>query len=137
MSEEAANVALLKNAYDKWKSTGGARETFLDVADPAIRFGSLARGRQPLQFATAYNGCQALGDYFDGLAAEWEMVDSDAEDFVAQGELVVMRGSCAWRNKRTGKVMETPKVDVWRMRGGKAVEFYEFYDTMAAHEAAI
>jgi ketosteroid isomerase-like protein len=30
----------------------------------------------------------------------------------------------------------TPKVDVWRFRDGKAVEFSEFYDTAQAYAAA-
>jgi len=47
-----------------------------------------------------------------------------------------MRGSTAWRHKRTGKVADTPKVDFWRFRDGKAVEFYEYYDTAAVFAAA-
>ena len=31
---------------------------------------------------------------------------------------------------------ETPKVDIWRFREGKAVEFYEMFDTAAAFAAA-
>ncbi len=31
--------------------------------------------------------------------------------------------------KRTGKVVNTPEADSWRFENGKAVEFYEFYDT--------
>jgi ketosteroid isomerase-like protein len=136
MSVETSNVAVLQEAYAKWKTTRGARESFLDVVDPAIRFGSLANGKQPLHFTEACCGSDQLATYFDGLTTEWEMIDCDAEDFIAQGEMVVMRGSCAWKNKRTGKILETPKLDVWRMRGGKAVEFFEFYDTAAAYTAA-
>lgn len=47
-----------------------------------------------------------------------------------------MRGSTAWRNKRTGKTAETPKVDFWRFRGGKAVEYYEYFDTARVIAAA-
>ena len=36
---------------------------------------------------------------------------------------------CAWRFRKTGKVVWTQKADSWRLNGGKAVEFYEFYDT--------
>ncbi|UZE48519.1 hypothetical protein ONR75_27615 [Rhodopseudomonas sp. P2A-2r] len=34
------------------------------------------------------------------------------------------------------KGAQNPKLDFWRMRNGKAVEFYEFYDTAAAGAAA-
>jgi hypothetical protein len=33
------------------------------------------------------------------------------------------------RNKKAGKVRETPKVDVWRFRDGRAIELYEYFDT--------
>jgi ketosteroid isomerase-like protein len=33
-------------------------------------------------------------------------------------------------------VVSTPKADVWRMKDGKAVEFYEYYDTAQVHAAA-
>ena len=49
---------------------------------------------------------------------------------------MVMVGSTAWRNKATGKVCETPKVDVWRFRDGKAVEYCEYYDTAKMLQAA-
>jgi ketosteroid isomerase-like protein len=40
-----------------------------------------------------------------------------------------MIGHCSWRAKASGKVVSTPKADVWRFANGKAVEFYEFFDT--------
>jgi hypothetical protein len=43
----------------------------------------------------------------------------------------VMLGRCSYRFKRTGKA----KVDSWRFAGGKAVEFYEYYDTAKLHDA--
>jgi uncharacterized protein len=48
---------------------------------------------------------------------------------------VVMIGHCAWRNKATGKVVSTPKADSWRFANGKAVEFYEYFDTAQVHAA--
>jgi len=42
---------------------------------------------------------------------------------------VVAIGSCAWKYNKTGKIVETPIVNVWRFKNGKAVSYYEFYDT--------
>jgi ketosteroid isomerase-like protein len=47
-----------------------------------------------------------------------------------------MVGSTAWRNNATGKTFETSKVDVWRLRDGRALEFYEYYDTADLAKAA-
>jgi ketosteroid isomerase-like protein len=63
------------------------------------------------------------------------MIEYRVDHFVAQGDRVVMVGHCSWRAKRTGKVVATPKVDTWRFANGKAVEFYEFYDTAQVHAA--
>ena len=136
MSDETANVAILKDAYRQWHETrGGSVKQLISICDPAISWGSIPRGAAPLNFATQYDNRAALQGYFDGLLADWTMVHYTIDEYIAQGDAVFARGSCAWTNKRTGKIAETPKVDFWRFRNGKAVEFYEYFDT--AHVAAV
>jgi hypothetical protein len=89
-----------------------------------------------MAFARSYSNRDALRGYFDGLLGEWEMIHYTASEFVAQDDKVFMRGSTAWRNKRTGRSVETPKVDFWRFRDGKAVEYYEYFDTARVVAAA-
>jgi ketosteroid isomerase-like protein len=48
-----------------------------------------------------------------------------------------MLGHCSYRAKRSGKVVATPKVDSWRFANGKAVEFYEYYDTAQVQAAMV
>jgi hypothetical protein len=64
------------------------------------------------------------------------MVDWQTKEFIAQGDRVVVLVNCTWKFKKTGQVVSTPKADVWRMKDGKAVEFYEYYDTAQVHAAA-
>ena len=47
-----------------------------------------------------------------------------------------MLGHCKFQHKKTGKEVETRKVDTWRIVNGKAVEFFEYYDTMKVLSAA-
>ncbi len=137
MSNEAANVEILKQAYGKWHDTkGGSLDHFLDMADPEISFGSVPRGAAPLTFAKQYDNREAMKAYFAGLLADWTMVDYTVDEYIARGDSVVARGSTAWINKKTGKKAETPKVDFWRFRDGKAVEFYEYFDTACVAAAA-
>jgi len=84
---------------------------------------------------TDYSSRDALRDYFAGLTRDWEMIEYVADEFVAQGDRVVMLGRCSWRFKKTGKVVSTPKVDVWMMANSKAVAFFEYYDTAQVHAA--
>ena len=72
---------------------------------------------------------------FAGLERDWQMIEFATEHFVAQGDRVVMLGRCAFRYKKTGKVVWTHKADSWRFAGGKAIEYFEFYDTAQVHAA--
>jgi uncharacterized protein len=134
---ERENVRLLEKAYARWHETrGGSVDDWMALIDDNFQFGSLAQSAPQMAFATSYNSRTALKNYFDGLRAEWEMIHYTMNEFIAEGEVVVVRGNVAWRNKRTGKEVETPKVDFWRFRDGKAVEFYEYFDTARAFAAA-
>lgn len=136
MSSEA-NVQLLKEAYRRWNDSKGASVDywFDSVIGPQISFGSVPRGAQPLAFATDYNDRAKLRGYFDGLLAEWTMQHYTMEEYIAQGDVVVARGSTAWTCKKTGKTAETPKINFWRFKDGKAVEYYEYFDTNCVVEA--
>ena len=131
------NVEILKDAYARWNdSKGGSVDHWMTLVADDIRFGSLAQGAPVMTFAKGYDSRDSLRGYFDGLLSDWEMIHYTVDEFVAQGDAVFMRGSTAWRNKRTGKAVETPKIDFWRFRDGKAVEYYEYYDTARVFAAA-
>ncbi len=137
MSDEARNVEILKGAYDSWRDTkGGSVDAWLNICADNMAFGSLAQGRaEAASYLTAYSSRDALKEYFGGLARDWDMLDWRTEKFIAQGDSVVVISQISWRFKKTGKVVSTPKADVWKMSGGKAVEYFEYYDTAQVHAA--
>ena len=47
-----------------------------------------------------------------------------------------MFGTCAWKNKATGKTAECMISNLWRFEDGKVVEFIDLFDSAAAIEAA-
>lgn len=138
MTSQTRNVDILRDAYRQWNETKGRSvdHWFNAVIAETISFGSVPRGAAPLDFAKQYSGAEQLRAYFNGLAADWSMVYYKIDEFIADGDAVVARGSCAWTNKRTGKIAETPKVDFWRFKDGKAIEFYEYFDTACVAAAA-
>jgi ketosteroid isomerase-like protein len=138
MSDEARNVEVLKAAYRRWSdSKGGSVEDWLKICADNVAFGSLAQGAAPkVEYLASYSSRDALKDYFAGPARDWQMVDWQTKEFIAQGDRVVVLVNCTWKFKKTGQVVSTPKADVWRMKDGKAVEFYEYYDTAQVHAAA-
>ena len=137
MSEESRNVALLEHAYRRWSETrGGSADEWLAICADRIVFGSMAHGSQPTPYLTTYRSRDELKTYFDGISRDWEMMEYVAEHFVAQGDRVVMLGRCAWRYRKTDRVVWTAKADSWRFADGKAVEFFEYYDTAQVLAAA-
>jgi ketosteroid isomerase-like protein len=137
MSEETSNVAVLTEAYRRWSdSRGGSVDHWMSICDENIEFGSLIRGAEPrVAYMTGYSARDELSSYFDGLKRDWEMIEYKVDHFVAQGDRVVMLGRCSWRNRHSGKTVATPKVDSWRFAKGKAVEFYEYFDTAQVRAA--
>ena len=137
MANEASNVETLKPIYQRWgDSKGGSVDEFMNLCADNIAFGSLAQGTpEGARYLTGYDSRAALKEYFAGLARDWDMLDWRTNEFIAQGDRVVVLVQCTWRYKKTGKVVSTPKVDIWRFANGKAVEFFEFYDTAQVHAA--
>jgi uncharacterized protein len=130
MSDEARNVAILTEAYRRWSDNKGMNaDHWIAICDEDIRFGSIAEPLKTVAYMRSYKSRDELGQYFAGITHDWEMIEYRVDHFVAQGDRVVMLGHCTWRAKDSGKVVSTPKADSWRFADGKAVEFYEFFDT--------
>ena len=136
MPAEQDNVAKLKEAYRRWhESRGGSIDHWLSICDDNIRFGSIAHSPPGADYLASYNGRATLGAYFEGLARDWEMIEYVVDELVAQADRVVMLGRCSWRFRRTGCTVSTPKADAWRFANGKAVEFFEYFDTAQLRDA--
>jgi ketosteroid isomerase-like protein len=137
MTSAARNVALLKDAYQRWhESRGRDPGIWLDLVADDVKMRSLAAGGSGAPFTSAINGKADLARYFDGLLADWEMIEYKTVQFIAEGDRVAVLGSTAWKNLRTGKTLDTPKADFWELRDGRVVEMREFYNTSALVFAA-
>ncbi len=137
MGNETKNVEVLKDAYARWHaSKGGSVDHWMTIVAENVRFGSLAQGAPQVPFTRTHTNREALREYFGGLLGDWEMIHYTVDEYIAQDDAVFARGSTAWRNKKTGKVVDTPKADFWRFRDGEVVEFYEYYDTAGIIAAA-
>ena len=130
MTTETANVEILKHAYAEWADKKAQDITcWMSIVADDARLTSLADGAAGLSFTRSRSGKSEVLEYLKGLTTDWEMLFYRIDEFIAQGDRVVALGSTSWRNKQTGKVVVTQKVDIWRMKDGKVVQFSEFYDT--------
>jgi ketosteroid isomerase-like protein len=130
MSNAAANKAILERAYKSWDhSKGKDLEDLIAIFSEDVEFGSLAEGAEPATFTKMAVGKPAMRGYFTELLAQWSMNNYKITDMIAEGDRVAAIGSTSWTCKLTDKTIDTPKVDVWTFRDGKAVKFYEYFDT--------
>jgi ketosteroid isomerase-like protein len=92
---------------------------------------SVTDGASRMAFTRARLGLAAAA-YLAGLVADWELVHFTPHEFIAAGDRVVVLSAVAFRHRGTGKVAESPKADVFRVRGGRVVEFFDTARALAA-----
>ena len=137
MTFESDNIRVLDQAYKDWHDSKGLGVNHLaEVFDDGVQVMSLAGGAEGVEFTRQRAGKADFLSYLVGLTADWEMSFYRIDEYIAQNDRVVAVGSTSWRNKSTGKIVVTPKIDIWRMKDGKAVQFSEFYDTAKLIAAA-
>ena len=133
MPDESKNVETLKDAYQRWHdSKAGSVDHWLSLMTDDVNFRSLAEGAKTMEFTRTATCKDDVKHYFAGLIADWEMIYYRIDEYIAQGDRVVALARVSFKSRRTGKILETPKADFHKFRGGKICEFFEFYDTAQA-----
>ena len=122
----------LRQAYAAWsESRGISADQWMELLGDEIEMCSVLDPDLPDDLAARRQSRSAAMEYFGTLSRDWEMVSFDCDRFVDDGDDVVMVGRCAWRNRATGRIVDTPKVDVWHFENGKAVTLLEMFDSLA------
>ena len=126
------NADRIRAAYANWQDTlGRDPEPFIALMGERFEMASVLDPPHLTELARNHRGLERVRDYFAALDADWEMIDFPTEKVVEQGDTVVWIGRCTWRNRHTGIVVGTPKVDIWTFEGGQAVGMLEMFDTVA------
>jgi ketosteroid isomerase-like protein len=137
MTARDDHVSILRDAYAQWVHTKGSDcECWMNIIADDVSPGSLADGSPEVPFTARRSSKSGVRAYLEDLMRDWEMVSHTMNEFIAQDDRVAVVGRAVWRHKGTGKVADTRKVDIWRFRDGKAVEFDEYYDTAGLIAAA-
>ncbi|WP_201831326.1 nuclear transport factor 2 family protein [Microvirga zambiensis] len=137
MAAQTEHVAILKDAYAQWvDARGNDCGCWMNIIADDVSLGSLAEGSPEVPFTTRRTTKSGVQAYLDDLMRDWEMISHSMNDFIAQDDRVAVIGRAIWRNKGTGKIADTRKVDIWRFQDGKVVDFEEYYDTARLIAAA-
>jgi ketosteroid isomerase-like protein len=130
------NLRALQRAYADWHETKGESvDELLDLFDNEVEMHSVLEPDFGNELAGSHVGKARAREYFGALARDWEMLFYHVERFVADGDDVVAVCRCAYRNRATGREIETPKVDVWRFGNGKVTGFTEMFDSLGFAKA--
>jgi len=123
-------------AYAAWHvSRGRAPEGFYDLYADDIELHSILEASLLDQMRGPFVGKGAALAYFAAIAEAWEMIEARADHFVARGDKVVVVGHATWRNLRTLRIVDGPKVDVWTVRDGLAAHYLEMFDSYGTARA--
>ena len=126
------NLVALQEAYAQWHgSRGRSPQLWIDLCDDQVARAS------PALYGDAEPrvGKGELMAYFERLASEWEDVIVEVDEFIADGDRVVVLSRLNCRNRATGKTLAAPKVDIYRFKDGRIIDCVEHVDTAATAAA--
>ena len=87
-------------------------------------------------FTGVYRGRDGAGRFFQEMVGAVDVLMLEPQEFVAQGDTVVVLGHYRFRAKATDITYDTDWAMVWWFRGGKVVKF-QIHDDSATEAAAL
>jgi hypothetical protein len=132
-----AALADLQSAYRNWgTSKAGNADEVIGLMTDDFTMGSLSAGASGMRFSRDHVSRDQARHYFAELLSEWELNFFHVRDFVVQASEVAAICECSWLHKGTRQLVHSPKLDLWKFKGRKAVGYFEFFDTEQAFAAA-
>ena len=128
---EQANTRLVQQAYQSIQT--GDFQSFLNALAEDVQWQLPEMENVP--FAGTWRGREQVGRFFSTVAQAQDMVEFVPEDFIAQGDKVVVLGRFSARVKSTARVSASAWAHVWTVKEGKASHFREYVDTAAVSRA--
>ncbi len=128
---EQENTKLVKRVYELFKS--GDVEGFLNMFSDDVSWETPKVENTP--FNGKISGKENLVNWITAYSEAEEMTVFEQDEFIAQGDRVVMLGHCETRTKSTNKEYATNLVHIMTVKDGKVTGFLELFDTAAAEKA--
>jgi len=114
MSQE--NVNAIKQMYEA--AGRGEMERALSAIDENL----VVYEQESLPYGGRYEGHDGFQKLFQNLSAHWDDFKFAPQEFMDAGETVVAIVQLTGNAKQTGSPLDMTMYELWRMRGGKAVE---------------
>lgn len=131
MSEQE-NVQLVKNAYANFES--GNVQGILDVLSNDVEW--ITPGPPDIMPAAGNRrGRNEVAQFFSALGESEDVELFEPQEFIAQGDKVVVLIKYRGRIKSTGRTAESDLIHLFTIREGQVAQFREYFDTAAALDA--
>lgn len=111
----------------------GNRAAVIEALAEDVDWRSVGPAQVP--WSGSYAGPEGVRSCFERLASAVQVIRYEVERTVAQGEWVTAPVRVRARFPATGVEREFAAANVMRLRGGRILEFREFFDTAGALEA--
>ena len=125
------NTKTVKRAYAAFKS--GDMATLMSTYADDVTWE--VYGPSTIPTAGTRRGLAGVQEFFGTLDSTMTVQSFEANEFIAQGDQVVVLGEYAWTVKATGRSFKSNFAHVSTLRDGKIVRFREYTDTAAGAAA--
>ena len=132
---EQENTRLVQQAYQSIEA--GDIQALLNSFAEDVQW--ILPEMENVPFAGTWQGSEGVGQFFSKVFEVQDVVAFEPEEYIAQGDKVVVLGRFLMRIKATGREFGSDWVHVWTIKGGQVTRFYEYVDTAVvsrAHTAA-
>jgi len=124
------NAEVVKNGYAAFGR--GDIPSLLALLSEDIEWQSPGLG---LPLSGTYRGHSGVTSFFQKLSREFEILDFQPRQFVAEGDQVIVVGWERAKVKATNRVIELDWIMGFTVRDGKVTKFREYTDTLAIASA--
>ena len=120
----STSVATIRSLYDAFAR--GDVPAVIAALDAEVEWIEAEGG----PYGGRFVGPQAvLDNVFTKLGNEWKDYTASADEFIADGETVVVLGEYSGTYKVTRKPFKAPFAHVWRLKDNKVARFQQYTDT--------
>ena len=129
MTDQIGNRDVLTKAYAAYGEGNG--QPLLDAMAEDVTL-ELCVPVEAFRFAGPLRGKASVARAMQEIREDYDWVEYRLHDLLVQGDLAVALAGGRIRHRATSKAFDLSMVDVIRMRGGKIVDFKEYFDSLGA-----
>ena len=126
MSNEQGNVQIVQRGYAAFGR--GDIPAVLEMLTEDVEWVG-AGSAEVLPWAGQRRGREQVGQFFQALGGTLEFETFEPQQFIAQGDTVVVLGTERVRVRPSGRIVDTDWVMVFTLRDGKIARFRDYHDT--------